>query len=490
MFVDSLTNDYHLQAASPAIDKGNPDQQYNDPEDPDKIGFALYPAQGTLQNDMGAYGGPFASSWDLANIVEPPLVPTNISPSNGATEVPTTLLLSWNSSWGTTSCQLQVSTSSDFSSMVIDTSIIGQSCGIIDLSNNATYYWRVKAIDSASNESAWSQSVMLNSGLISSGVLTLLSLLVIVAIAVVLYILIIRPATKKRKAAVPTAAPEIIIPEVVNTEYRTFDSEDTTKRRALPWRLALPQAPQLPKGGKTISPEDHARLKVIIDFAKSLPLVECGNNTNWLIDMAENGTGSPASPILYAQLLKGEIQVRYEPAWIRHPIFRDLQDLLEGQSVLQDLNSFVDSVNRTTSDAIQLLQDMYKDTTTEITWDILANGGWGFISGVYNDSISWFLGKYLREPSDRDYTVKQEGETGEGMSTFGLYGAQNTPFAGLLVQAPGEKEASQLRTLHLKLRRMYRNNDKAKDVVSMLTQLDVQRNRLLNAFSQLNRINP
>jgi len=44
--------------------------------------------------------------------------------------------------------------------------------------------------------------------------------------------------------------------------------------------------------------------------------------------------------------------------------------------------------------------------------------------------------------------------------------------------------------LHLKLRRSYRNSDKSKQMASLLTQLEVQRSRLLNAFSQLSRLNP
>ncbi|MCB1048680.1 MAG: hypothetical protein KDC10_15910, partial [Calditrichaeota bacterium] len=42
-----------LSSISPAIDAGNPDTTYNDIEDPDNPGFALWPSQGTLRNDIG-----------------------------------------------------------------------------------------------------------------------------------------------------------------------------------------------------------------------------------------------------------------------------------------------------------------------------------------------------------------------------------------------------------------------------------------------------
>jgi len=54
----SDTTDYYLSpSVSPVVDAGNPHSAYNDIEDPNNPGLPLFPALGTLGNDMGAYGG-------------------------------------------------------------------------------------------------------------------------------------------------------------------------------------------------------------------------------------------------------------------------------------------------------------------------------------------------------------------------------------------------------------------------------------------------
>ena len=65
MFVSGPLGDYHLCpfTPSPCIDAGNPDPMYNDPEDPLILGYAMWPALGTVRNDMGVYGGPNADGW-------------------------------------------------------------------------------------------------------------------------------------------------------------------------------------------------------------------------------------------------------------------------------------------------------------------------------------------------------------------------------------------------------------------------------------------
>lgn len=53
-----LDNSYYLNSTSPCKDAGDSSLVYNDPEDPSNPGTALWPALGTLRNDMGAFGGP------------------------------------------------------------------------------------------------------------------------------------------------------------------------------------------------------------------------------------------------------------------------------------------------------------------------------------------------------------------------------------------------------------------------------------------------
>ncbi len=54
-FTDTVN--YYLNSTSPCVDAGNPDSSFNDIEDPNNLGNALFPSRGTIRNDMGAYGG-------------------------------------------------------------------------------------------------------------------------------------------------------------------------------------------------------------------------------------------------------------------------------------------------------------------------------------------------------------------------------------------------------------------------------------------------
>jgi len=67
---------YSLLEDSPCIDAGNSDPIYYDPEDPNNPGHALYPAMGTIINDMGAYGGPNAIGWPSVGLDDNVIVQT------------------------------------------------------------------------------------------------------------------------------------------------------------------------------------------------------------------------------------------------------------------------------------------------------------------------------------------------------------------------------------------------------------------------------
>ncbi|MCA9785794.1 MAG: T9SS type A sorting domain-containing protein [Candidatus Cloacimonetes bacterium] len=88
-----------LSPISPAIDAGHPDTAYDDTEDPDNPGFALWPSQGALRNDIGYTGGPHAGTLDHLVAVQSPrenpiTLPVNIellsaypNPFNPATTI-------------------------------------------------------------------------------------------------------------------------------------------------------------------------------------------------------------------------------------------------------------------------------------------------------------------------------------------------------------------------------------------------------------------
>jgi hypothetical protein len=94
----------------------------------------------------------------VGDSVQIPSAPTLSSPANNATAVSQSPTLSWNASTGAASYTLQVSTSSGFGTMVVNqTGITAASYGISGLSASTTYYWRVRATNSAGT-SSWSST--------------------------------------------------------------------------------------------------------------------------------------------------------------------------------------------------------------------------------------------------------------------------------------------------------------------------------------------
>lgn len=88
---------------------------------------------------------------------QPPAAPTLNTPSNGAANLALNPTLSWFASTNASSYGVQVSTSPDFSSTILNTSVTTTSVGLSGLAQGTTYYWRVNATNTA-GASAWSET--------------------------------------------------------------------------------------------------------------------------------------------------------------------------------------------------------------------------------------------------------------------------------------------------------------------------------------------
>jgi len=110
---------------------------------------------------VNATGVGGTSSWSAVwsfttETPSPPAAPTLLLPPNGGIYVSTSPLLTWNASSGATSYRLQVSTSSAFSTTLVDqNNITATSYRVSGLAISTTYYWRVNAAN-AGGSSAWS----------------------------------------------------------------------------------------------------------------------------------------------------------------------------------------------------------------------------------------------------------------------------------------------------------------------------------------------
>jgi len=100
----------------------------------------------------------WSTTWSFTTVPPPPSPPTLLSPSNGATGVSASPTLSWNASSGATSYGLQVSTSSSFSTTIVNqTGLATTSYAVSGLGNNTTYYWHVN-VSNPGGTSAWSST--------------------------------------------------------------------------------------------------------------------------------------------------------------------------------------------------------------------------------------------------------------------------------------------------------------------------------------------
>jgi hypothetical protein len=89
-------------------------------------------------------------------VVQAPVAPGLVSPSNNAKDIPADVTLSWSSVEGADSYRIQISTDANFASTVTDEAgLTATSFGASGLSQGAKYHWRVSAAN-AGGTSPWS----------------------------------------------------------------------------------------------------------------------------------------------------------------------------------------------------------------------------------------------------------------------------------------------------------------------------------------------
>src|SRR5262249_47292814 len=119
-------------------------------------GSTVYYYRAAAQNGGGTVKGSILSFTTLS--LAPP-APALASPTNGVTNQPTSLTLSWSAAPGATSYRLQVSSSSTFSPLFLDDATLTTTSRVVSgLSSNTAYYWRVSASNAGGtgpNSNVW-----------------------------------------------------------------------------------------------------------------------------------------------------------------------------------------------------------------------------------------------------------------------------------------------------------------------------------------------
>jgi hypothetical protein len=98
--------------------------------------------------------GEWSTARSFTTIITSPAAPTLVDPANTATDVPINQILTWNAVSGSGSYNVQVSTSSAFTSTIVNATTLGTSYNLSSLGYNTVYYWRVQA-SNIGGTSAW-----------------------------------------------------------------------------------------------------------------------------------------------------------------------------------------------------------------------------------------------------------------------------------------------------------------------------------------------
>ena len=344
------------------------------------------------------------------------------------------------------------------------------------------YFWRVKAVDMAFNESGWSNFHEMKSGLIPIWLLAMLVVLGLVVTGGGAYAFI-NSRRAVREEAIPPEFIRILQPEAAPA----LGAPTAAPSLAAPTRRALPSPFRRPT---RLTPEEQARIQLVVDFVSSIPLLEMSSDLSWLEEMIDNMGGVKEE--LYEQVLEGEIDLTYQPAWLQHPTYEDLRLIPQAESFLQGLEGYIGVVNDCAADTVVLLRRIAADLSTAPPLETVSGNRWRFALTVGLGTLAWFRGTYLGQPSARDYLI-QAGEVPESWDPtepppMEFHGAETSPFPGLMLDGLSEEDADFFRDLHIQLRIRYRTYEEARTLASKLASTDAMRAQITEGISQLGQL--
>jgi hypothetical protein len=222
---------------------------------------------------------------------------------------------------------------------------------------------------------------------------------------------------------------------------------------------------------------------MVLDFVHSIPLLEVSPDLAWLEELVES-VGGPSDHI-YEQVLQGELEPVYQPAWTQHPTYMELQNVVHAQPFLQGLEGYIEAVNDCASDALSLLRRIYRDVMASGPMETPGQNQWRFVLTVGRTTIAWFRGTYLGQPSTRDYSIKSDADSGEEEPLASLYGEETSPCKGLIVEGMDKDVLVFYRDLHIQLRNIYRTNEEARTLAAKMTSTNAMREQLMQSISQV-----
>ena len=345
------------------------------------------------------------------------------------------------------------------------------------------YFWRVKAVDQASNESGWSNSHAMKSGIMPIWLLATLIALGLVATGGGAYAFYNTRRQRARDQAIPPDFIRILQPEAAPALGAPTSAPISTA----PTRRALPSPF---RRAARLSPEEQARLQLVVDFVSSIPLPEISSDLAWLEEMIETMGGVKEE--VYEQVLEGEIDLAYQPAWLQHPTYEELRQIPQAEPFLQGLEGYIGVVNECASDTVVLLSKIAGDLSTAPPLETLSGNQWRFALTVGLGTLAWFRGTYLGQPSTREYLI-QAGDVSESWDAeesppMELHGAEASPFPGLILDGLSEEDANFFRDLHLQLRINYRTYEEARTLAAKLASTDAMRAQITEGISQLDQL--